>query len=163
MRKSPKGSQLIDSWQTYVNSSKVSKPGFATRLCSRVHIYIDTYTSYTHTHIHIYCKYSTRSYAASSSLTLMYSLEFLSFPGSVLNIHYALYGLCFFPLSQPLQSLRQMCIHTFSRCIILPAKYAMNTRCCHWKRHGGPAGSMVSFQRPYWDPSHWPCRFGNHF
>lgn len=56
-----------------------------------------------------------------------------------------------------------MCIHTFSRCIILPAKYALNTKCCHWKQHGRPAGFSASFSEPSWDLSRWTCLFGKHF
>lgn len=56
-----------------------------------------------------------------------------------------------------------MCIRTFSRCIILPAKYALNPKCCHWKQHGRPVGFSASFVEPYWDLSRWTCLFGKHF
>lgn len=55
-----------------------------------------------------------------------------------------------------------MCIRTFSRCIILPAKYALKTKCCHWRQHGRPAGFLASFSGPSWDLSRWTCLFGKH-
>lgn len=42
-----------------------------------------------------------------------------------------------------------MWIRTISRCIILPDKYALNPKCCHWKQHGRPAGFSASFSGPY--------------
>lgn len=43
-----------------------------------------------------------------------------------------------------------MCICTFSRCIIFPARYALNPKCCHWKQHGKPEGLLASPFEPCW-------------
>lgn len=70
----------------------------------------------------------------------------LSFHASFLNIHYGLHT----PFLSLSSLSGQMCICTFSRCIILPAKYALNPKCCHWRQHGRPGGFSASPSEPNW-------------
>lgn len=104
--------------------------------------YTYTHTHHIHIHIYIYCKYSTRSYAASSSLALMHSLEFLFFLGSALNIHYALYGLPPSPPFLSLSSLSGKCAFThFHGALFCP----LNIR---WTQDAVNGRGMAGLQDP---------------